>query len=85
MNKSQVMIREGRFDYFLVESTGISEPLPVAATSAGSQEPFCIREIGCAEAFREPVVNVRDDAARLVAFAVLSPEPTQTHGSAKFK
>src|SRR5712691_5920265 len=27
--------REGRFDYFLVESTGISEPLPVAEPRLG--------------------------------------------------
>jgi len=26
------LAREGRFDYLLIESTGISEPLPVAAT-----------------------------------------------------
>jgi hypothetical protein len=29
------LAREGRFDYLLVESTGISEPLPVAAPRLG--------------------------------------------------
>ena len=28
------LAREGRFDYLLIESTGISEPMPVAATFA---------------------------------------------------
>ena len=32
------LAREGRFDYLLIESTGISEPLPVAATFALSDE-----------------------------------------------
>jgi len=29
------LAREGRFDYLLVESTGISEPLPVAEPRLG--------------------------------------------------
>jgi G3E family GTPase len=32
------LAREGRFDYLLIESTGISEPMPVAATFALSDE-----------------------------------------------
>jgi G3E family GTPase len=32
------LAREGRFDYLLIESTGISEPLPVAATFAFMDE-----------------------------------------------
>jgi G3E family GTPase len=32
------LAREGRFDYLLIESTGISEPLPVAATFAFEDE-----------------------------------------------
>ncbi len=30
---------EGRFDYLLIESTGIGEPMPVAATGMGSSMP----------------------------------------------
>lgn len=33
------LARQGRFDYLLIESSGISEPLPVAATFAFGVEP----------------------------------------------
>lgn len=32
LNEVRALAAEGRFDYLLIESTGISEPLPVAAT-----------------------------------------------------
>jgi G3E family GTPase len=32
LNEVRRLARDGRFDYLLIESTGISEPLPVAAT-----------------------------------------------------
>jgi len=33
--REDLLVREGRFDYLLVESTGISEPLPVARPRLG--------------------------------------------------
>jgi G3E family GTPase len=37
---------EGRFDYLLIESTGISEPMPVAATFSFRDEAgFCLEDI----------------------------------------
>jgi G3E family GTPase len=35
------LAREGRFDYLLIESTGISEPLPVAETFAFTDDKGC--------------------------------------------
>src|SRR5688572_26097177 len=32
LNEVRALAEDGRFDYLLIESTGISEPLPVAAT-----------------------------------------------------
>lgn len=32
LEEVSALAREGRFDYLLIESTGISEPLPVAET-----------------------------------------------------
>ncbi len=34
LKEVEALAREGRFDYLLIESTGISEPMPVAATFA---------------------------------------------------
>ncbi|MFK3983573.1 GTP-binding protein [Micromonospora sp. NPDC050397] len=40
------LARQGRFDYLLIESSGISEPLPVAATFAFGIEPDAGPEAG---------------------------------------
>ncbi|MCG5054696.1 MAG: zinc metallochaperone GTPase ZigA [Myxococcales bacterium] len=40
------LAREGRFDYLLIESTGISEPMPVAATfSFRDEEGFSLSDV----------------------------------------
>ncbi len=37
---------EGRYDYLLIESTGIAEPMPVAATfSVRDEDGFCLNDI----------------------------------------
>ena len=50
------LANEGRFDYLLIESTGISEPMPVAATLARhalflnlqtTQHPGLVAALGC--------------------------------------
>jgi G3E family GTPase len=39
---------EGRFDYLLIESTGISEPMPVAATfSVRDEDGFSLSDVAC--------------------------------------
>src|SRR5690606_11840464 len=36
LKEVQILAEEGRFDYILIESTGISEPIPVAQTDRKS-------------------------------------------------
>ena len=51
---------EGRFDYLLIESTGIAEPMPVAATfSFRDEDGFCLNDI----ARLDTMVTVVDAAA----------------------
>ena len=57
---------EGRFDYLLIESTGISEPLPVAATFAfRDEEGECLSDI----ARLDTMVTVVDAANLLSDFS----------------
>lgn len=57
---------EGRFDYLLIESTGISEPMPVAATFAVRDEHgFSLSDV----ARLDTMVTVVDGAGFLDAFS----------------
>jgi G3E family GTPase len=38
MKEVQILVEEGRFDYILIESTGISEPIPIAQTFSYADE-----------------------------------------------
>lgn len=56
------LAREQRFDYLLIESTGISEPMPVAATFAVRDEDgFCLADV----ARLDTMATVVDAAALL--------------------
>ena len=46
------LAREGRFDHLLIESTGISEPMPVAASAA-----VRVRTTGTTRAARSPAIK----------------------------
>jgi len=57
------LAREDRFDYLLIESTGISEPMPVAATFAVRDEDgFCLADVARLDTMATVV-----DAAALLA------------------
>ena len=57
------LAREERFDYLLIESTGISEPMPVAATFAVRDEDgFCLADVARLDTMATVV-----DAASLLA------------------
>ena len=46
MQEVATLAREGRFDALLIESTGISEPMPVAATfDFRTEEGFCLGDL----------------------------------------
>lgn len=46
LEQISMLARQQRFDYLLIESTGISEPMPVAETFAFlDQEGFCLSEV----------------------------------------
>ncbi|AOZ91423.1 GTP-binding protein [Paenibacillus crassostreae] len=38
LKEVQILVEEGRFDYILIESTGISEPIPIAQTFSYADE-----------------------------------------------
>jgi G3E family GTPase len=60
------LAEEGRFDYLLIESTGISEPMPVASTFAVRDEAgFSLSDV----ARLDTMVTVVDAAALLKDFA----------------
>jgi G3E family GTPase len=60
------LAREGRFDYLLIESTGISEPLPVAETFTFSdEEGACLADV----ARLDTMVTVVDAKNFLTDFA----------------
>ena len=60
------LAREDRFDYLLIESTGISEPMPVAATFAVRDEDgFSLADV----ARLDTMVTVVDAAALLADYA----------------
>lgn len=57
------LAKEGRFDYLLIESTGISEPMPVAATFAVRDE----QGVSLSDVARLDTMVTVVDAATLVA------------------
>lgn len=60
------LAEEQRFDYLLIESTGISEPMPVAATFAVRDEAgFCLSDV----ATLDTMVTVVDAASLLRDYA----------------
>jgi G3E family GTPase len=61
------LAREGRFDYLLVESTGISEPMPVAAAFATELEDgSCLSDVARLDTM-VTVVDVTSFADELIA------------------
>jgi G3E family GTPase len=66
---------EGRFDYLLIESTGISEPMPVAATFAVRDEQgFSLSDV----ARLDTMVTVADAATLVADFS--SPDMLRDRG-----
>jgi G3E family GTPase len=66
MQEVAKLAAEGRFDYLLIESTGISEPMPVAATfDFRTEDGFSLADI----AQLDTMVTVVDAAAFLRDFA----------------
>jgi G3E family GTPase len=69
------LAREGRFDYLLIESSGISEPMPVAATFVfDAEEGVSLGEL----AHLDTMVTVVDAAAFLLDYG--SPDDLESRG-----